>query len=123
MKQEDRRKSLLEMIGGAIKERVDYEVTRVIDNILDANTDPTKKRKITLTIELKPSDDRQIITLEATAKSALAPTKPVGTTLAITADRNGEMIIAEVTPQIPGQIDMDGHEQEQPKILKLAALM
>lgn len=123
MKHEDRRKSLLEMVGGAIQERVDYEVARVIDNILDANTDPTKKRKITLTIELKPSDDRQIITLEAAAKSALAPTKPVGTTLAITADRNGEMIIAEMTPQIPGQIDMDGREQEQPKILKLAALM
>ena len=41
-------KSLLEMNGGAFMERTDYEVKKVLDNILDANTKAVEKRKITL---------------------------------------------------------------------------
>lgn len=117
----DVRSSLLQMAKGAIQERVDYEVSRVIDNILDVNTDPTAKRKVTLTVELKPDEERQVVKITATAKSTLAPTVPVGTSLVITADGNGEMVLAEIVPQVPGQMSMDGGEQEAPKILKLAA--
>ena len=42
------KKSILEMSMGAILERVDYEMGKVIDNILDPNTKPTGKRKITV---------------------------------------------------------------------------
>lgn len=42
--------SILKMANGAIQERVDYEVSKVIDNILDVNTETKKKRKIVLTI-------------------------------------------------------------------------
>lgn len=71
---EDIRSSILQMAKGAIQERVDYEVTRVIDNILDVNTKPTEKRKVVLTIEMKPDEARQVITLSASAKSTLAAT-------------------------------------------------
>lgn len=118
---EDTRSSILQMAKGAIQERVDYEVTKVIDNILDVNTDAKTKRKITLTIELKPDENRQFISLSASAKSTLAPVVPIGTTLGIAADRNGEMVIVETIPQVPGQINMDGEEQEAPKLLKIAA--
>lgn len=118
---QDTRSSILQMAKGAVQERVDYEVSRVVDNILDPNTEATAKRKITLTIELKPDPDRQVITMNATAKSTLAATKPIGTALAITADAKGKMMIAEMTPQIPGQMAMDGSVQEAPKILKIAA--
>ena len=118
---EDMRSSILQMASGAIQERVDYEVAKVIDNILDANTDAKAKRKITLTIELKPDENRQFISLSASAKSTLAPVVPIGTTLGIAADRNGEMVIVETVPQIPGQINMDGEEQAAPKLLKIAA--
>lgn len=117
----DARSSLLQMAKGAIQERVDYEVSKVIDNILDVNTDPTAKRKVTLTVELKPDKERQVVKITATAKSTLAPTVPVDTSLVITADGNGEMVLAEIVPQVPGQMSMDGGEQEAPKILKLAA--
>lgn len=92
-----------------------------MDNILDMNTEPTAKRKITLTIELKPDADRQIIHMQASATSKLAPTTPIGNTFAITADGKGEMVIAEITPQVPGQLNMDGGEQTAPKLLKIAA--
>ena len=115
------RVSILQMVGGAVQERVDYEVGRVVDNILDANTEPTAKRKIVLTIELQPDENRQTIKMKAGAKATLAPTTPISNTLAITADHNGEMIIAEITPQVPGQIDMNGNEQTAPRLLRLAA--
>lgn len=117
----DVRSSLLQMAKGAIQERVDYEVARVVDNILDMNTEAKVKRKVVLTIVMIPDDDRQVVKIEASAKSTLAPVVPVGTSLMITADNNGEMILAEIVPQIPGQISMNGSEQEAPKILKIAA--
>ena len=117
----DVRSSLLQMAKGAIQERVDYEVSRVVDNILDMNTEAKVKRKVTLTIVMVPDEDRQVVKIEASAKSTLAPVTPVGTSLVITADGNGEMVLAEIIPQVPGQISMTGEVQEAPKILKLAA--
>ena len=115
------RDSILQMARGAFIERVDYEMNKVIDNILDPNTKATAKRKITLTIELAPDDERQTIGVSVTAKSTLAPTNPVATSLYVTNDNNGELVVAEMVPQVPGQTAMDGTEQEAPKLLKLAA--
>ena len=106
------RSSILQMARGAFQERVDYEMGRVVDNILDLNTKATAKRKITLTIELTPDDERQTISVAVQAKATLAPTNPVATALCITSDGNGEMVVAEMVPQIPGQINMDGTQQE-----------
>lgn len=117
----DQRSSLLQMAKGAIQERVDYEVSRVVDNILDMNTEAKVKRKVVLTIVMVPDEDRQVVKIEASAKSTLAPVTPIGTSLVITADGNGEMMLAEIIPQVPGQISMTGEEQEAPKILKIAA--
>lgn len=112
------KKSILEMSMGAILERVDYEMGKVINNILDLNTKPTGKRKITVTLELIPSADRKTITVQTTAKSSLVPTDPVTTSLFITNQPNtGEMVVAEMVPQVPGQMALDGSEQVSPKIL------
>ena len=117
----DARSSLLQMAKGAIQERVDYEVTRVVDNLLDMNTEAKAKRKVTLNIVMTTDDDRRVVKVEASAKSTLAPVTPIGTSLVITADSNGEMMLAEIIPQVPGQLSMTGDEQEAPKILKIAA--
>lgn len=117
----EQKSSLLQMAKGAIQERVDYEVSRVVDNILDLNTEAKVKRKVVLTIEMVPDADRQVVKIAASAKSTLAPVVPVGTSLVVTADSNGEMILAEIVPQVPGQMSMAGTVQEEPKILKIAA--
>ena len=44
--------SLLDMANGAIKERIDYEMGRVMQNISDPNTKASAKREITLKITL-----------------------------------------------------------------------
>lgn len=114
-----KRESILSMAQGAIEEKVDYEVSRVIDNILDLNTKPDAKRKITITLEFSPDAERKHIAVSASAKSTLVPTANVSTAMMITADGNGEMVVAERTPQIPGQFNLEGGEQAQPKILRL----
>lgn len=76
-------KSILQMARGAITERADYEMARIIGNIMDVNTKATAKRKLTLTLELVPDDERRNISVSVTAKSTLAATNPVTTSLYI----------------------------------------
>lgn len=61
MNEQNQRNSIMSMARGAFEERVDYEMDKVIQNILDPNTKATAKRKITLTIELTPDDERRTI--------------------------------------------------------------
>lgn len=112
---DERKQSILQMARGAIQERADYEMSRILDNILDANTDPKAKRKLTLTLELKPDDERQVISVSCTAKSTLAPTNPVVTSLYVADGDN----VVEMVPQVPGQFTLGGAEQEEPSVLKL----
>lgn len=114
MTQETQR-SILQMARGAIQERADYEMSRILANILDANTAAAAKRKLTITLELKPDDERQTITVSCTAKSTLAPTNPVVTSLYVADEEN----VVEMVPQIPGQFGFDGAEQEAPPSLKI----
>lgn len=122
MEAKENKASILQMARGAIQERVDYEVSRIVENILDVNTEACVERKLTLTIKLKPDENRQYIKIAASAVSKLAPATPVGTTLGIAADGNGEMVIVESVPQVPGQMSLDGTEQETPKMLRIAAM-
>lgn len=71
------------------------------------------------TDELTPDDERRTIGVQVTAKSTLAATNPVATALYVTSDGNGELVVAEMVPQVPGQMNMDGTQQEAPKLLKL----
>ena len=108
-------KSILQMARGAIQERADYEMSSLLNNILDPNTSATAARKLTITLTLKPDDTRQNITVSCVATSKLAATHPVTTALYV-AD---EDTIVEMVPQIPGQMAVDGTEQDAPPMLKL----
>ena len=48
------KKSIIDMAQGAVVERIDYEMSRMIDNIIDPNTDPKKKRTLTIKIDITP---------------------------------------------------------------------
>ncbi len=108
-------KSILQMARGAILERVDYEMARIIENIMDANTSATAKRKLVLTLEFKPDDDRQVVQVSCAAKFTPVPTNPVVTSLYVADGKN----VVEMAPQIPGQMDIDGTEEAAPASLKI----
>lgn len=116
---DDTRTSILQMARGAIMERIDYEMTKVVDNILDPNTEATAKRKVQLTIEFRPDSNRQTVSVACGVKSALCPTNPVATSLYITGNELGEVTAVEMVPNVPGQLDMMGEEQEVAPVLNL----
>lgn len=113
------KKSLIQMARGGFMEVFDAEMTKILDNILDPNTKATGKRKLTVEFTFSPDDNRQTIGVAFQCKPKLEPVNPVITSLYITGDQTGEMTAVEMTPQIPGQIDMYGGEQESPAILKV----
>lgn len=106
MNETNNRDRFMRMARGAFEERVDYEMDKVIQNILDPTPKATAKRKITLTIELTPDDERRQIQVSVTTKSTLAATNPVATSLYVTGDSNGELVVAEMVPQVPGQLNI-----------------
>lgn len=113
------KKSVLEMARGAIMEKVDVEIDRVMGNIMDPNTPPKAKRRITLTLDFMPSDNRQRIDMRASCKSTLAPYIETSTALCITKGRKGELLLTELLPQIPGQLDVDGGEAPEPAFARI----
>ena len=117
-------KSILEMAQGAIMEQVNAEVGKIVENILDVNTEAKKKRTLTLTVDFVPTADRSQVGISATAKSKLLPNNSIQTTLYVGADSStGEIQAVEMVPQVPGQQSFDGTIQEEPKILKIAGGM
>ena len=116
----DNSKGILEMARGAFLERADYEMKKLVDNILDANTKATAKRTMTLKITLIPDDQRMNVGVSFEVKATLAPTTPVTTALFMAGeDSDGTPQVVEMTPQIPGQMDVYGGEQEAPALLKI----
>ena len=107
------------MARGAILERVDYEAARVAENIEDPNTDIKAKRKIQITLTFKASADRETVQMDTEVKTTLAPMMPVSTNLYMVRDDQGDPMIVEAVRQTPGQLDMDGGEAEEPKIVQL----
>jgi len=112
-------KSVLEMARGAIMERADYEMVKIMDNIVDANTAPNKKRVLTLTLEITPDVERKNLSMKCIAKSKLEPTNPVSTALYLSTDEQGELSVVELTPHAPGQLDLYGDQMPNPVKLKL----
>lgn len=116
----NKQKSILEMARGGFMERVDYEMPKILANILDANTKATAKRKISITLEFAPDDARENVTVSFSVKSTPAPSNPMRTTLYIAGSQStGEVNVVEMVPQMPGQTSLDGVEQEAPPMLRL----
>ena len=120
MQDQDYRKSILEMAHGAFMERADYEMSKILDNIMDVNTKATSKRKLTLTAEFAPDESRTSIGVSFAVKSTLTPTEPTTTRLYVAGEHStGEVQVVEIPPQVPGQMSLTHEEQESPAILRL----
>ncbi|ADV05812.1 hypothetical protein [Staphylococcus pseudintermedius] len=101
---------LSELGQGALQELFESELEKVIENINDINTDPTKKRKITMTIDIKSDEYREIIFADAKVKSNLVSMDSTGIKLFNIVDENGERVVNELRSGVKGQafIDDDG---------------
>lgn len=94
--------------NGELTQQINREVEAVARNIADPNTEAKTSRKITVTITLKPNEQRDFITTSITTKSTLAPTLGAVTALGIRKDlKSGDIEVGEIGNQIPGQMSMD----------------
>lgn len=117
---EQNKVSLTRLAKGAIEERIDLELPKIIDNIQDLNTNANKKRTLTITMDFTPNNERDRVTMNTGVKVKLEPTNSIQTSLAVGFDtETGEQLVVELVPNIPGQLDMSGKEQDPPKVIKM----
>lgn len=108
------KKSILEMAEGAIMQKLDIELAKVVKNINDINTDPTKPRKINISLTFKPDTERKTISVFATINTSLQPINPTTINLFNMNDINRETgevkkTLVEMTAGLPGQMDIFGN--------------
>jgi len=101
-------KKLDELMDGALTERFNYEMERVLQNVFDLNTNPRAKRQIQIVIDIAPNERRDAAEFKVDVKSKLAPPMAVAQTVMIYQDDDGNVTATEISNQVPGQIDMDG---------------
>jgi hypothetical protein len=92
---------------GALVERTNVELQKILENIADPNTDPKKKRTLTITISLAADDNRDVVLTSVVAKSKLAPAKDIQAKLIMDLDNNGKVTGAELKSGVKGQMFMD----------------
>ena len=94
--------------NGELTHQINRELEAVARNIADPNTEAKATRKITVTITMKPNEQRDFITTSITTKSALAPTLGAVTALSVGKNlKTHEIEMAEIGNQIPGQMSME----------------
>ncbi len=110
----------LENLGaGAVLEKFDDEMKKVIANILDPNTEADAARGLTVQVKLKPrKGEREVCSMEIIVSSKLAPTKSLISQLAVGINQHGEVAAIEYVPQQGNLFP----EEEKPKIRRMSAV-
>ena len=103
--------SILDFADGSVIKRINYELQKVLENVVHPNTDE-KPRKLTLEIQITPQNDRRTVSLKTTVKKVLRPTSSVQTQM-VFQSMDGEMRSYEVTGIPDGQQDLFGQVHEQ----------
>lgn len=101
--------TLASMCNGGVQERIDRSLAKISENILDLNTEPDKKRTLTVQIILTPNaDDREDVTVEVKTAVKLAPETGLKTQLFINKDfKSGVTTLTEHTKgAIKGQLTL-----------------
>lgn len=108
--------SVLDFANGAMNERINYELVKVLENIKNPNTDE-KPRKLTIEITVTPINDRKAVTLKTVVKKKLSTTSAVQTQMAVQTVNN-KIAGYELTGIPDGQRDLFG-ETHQTKFVEL----
>ena len=97
---------------GGLQEKLDLELEKVFNNILDLNTDAKAKRTITITLKMSSNDERTVVDTIMDVKSKLAPQNAVATTILVGRDYDtGRVHANELRSSVPGQMYFDDDAQ------------
>lgn len=84
------------LAGGAMAERINRELLKVAENVMDPNTKAEAVRTVTISIKIKPNEARQIGITDIDVKSSLAPAKGVPTSFVFDYDKDGKAVMKEL---------------------------
>lgn len=102
--------NLSQLANGGIQEKINSELEKVLDNIMDPNTSPKEKRKLVITLTFSPNEDRSLITTEANIKPSLAAQNNVSTMIMAEKDwKTGEIYANELQSGAKGQTFFDNN--------------
>lgn len=96
--------NLNEFAEGAFAERVNNALKEVYANIADLNTDPTKKRKVTISMTLSADEQRDLAMVDISVKTTLTPARSIGSKIVIDVDFEGNAVGQELKSSMPGQM-------------------
>ncbi len=85
---------------GAAMELFNDGLNKVLENILDPNTEAKQTRKVTLTVEFKPTEDRDVARAIMSVKCNLASAKGVGTFIFIGREQGRAVAMQRDTRQM-----------------------
>ncbi|MGG5341164.1 replication terminator protein [Enterococcus sp. AZ192] len=106
--------NLSAMANGAIQEKLDGELEKLFKNIHDPNTKAKDKRAITIKLEFAPDDNRQVINLNSSFSTKLAPVRDFDTTILTGKDlTSGKVAARELQSEAPGQTFIDPVDGQQ----------
>ena len=96
--------NISDLAGGAVQEKIDQEVRKIVANILDVNTAFKPSRKLIIDVEFSSDSTRQVIETNVTVKSKLQPSESVSALMMAGRDDSGYIHAAELKSSAPGQI-------------------
>ena len=100
--------SLKDVAGGALQEKVNAAMYKVLENMQDPNTPWKVKRNINIKIAFTQNEERDDAAVEVSVDMKLAPVSPVTTRMAIGRDlTDGEVYAQEYGKQVKGQMSLN----------------
>lgn len=106
--------NLEEFAGGALQEKFDDAMEKVLVNLMDPNTPWKNKRKISVEITFEQNEDRDDTSVNVSVVPKLAPVKPIATRMVIGKDiGTGEVFAQEYGSQCKGQMTLDDYSSQQ----------
>ena len=102
--------NISDLAGGAVQEKIDQEVRKIVANILDVNTAFKPSRKLIIDVEFSSDSTRQVIETNVTVKSKLQPSESVSALMMAGMDDSGYIHAAELKSSAPGQMFFDAND-------------
>lgn len=96
--------SIDKLAGGALAEKLNIELRKLAENVKDPNTKADAVRTVTVTIKVKPDENRQFSTTEISTKSTLAPAKGIATNFIFDFTKEGKAVVKELITNDPNQL-------------------
>ena len=102
--------NISERADGAVQEKIDQEVRKIVANILDVNTAFKPTRKLIIDVEFSSDSTRQVIETNVTVKSKIQPSESVSTLMMAGRNDSGYIQAAELKSNAPGQMFFDAND-------------